>query len=204
MRRVFLFLFRSLWEYGAAWVCGRLLGEEEGEGGRGVLFISGVLALPGCPSCACRSSVLFANVCAGFICCCYEDCWGWRFLGFLGALWSLVHMGGAGVTSFTLISTGLGLRRCAYRWTRPLGGGRWGHYLRDPRGVHWYALKCASCFQVFGSDSVMVMLFMQALAGQPSLHGYYACMVCWIEEAPRGNCRQILCDTSCSPIGVFC
>ena len=35
---------------------------------------------------------------------------------------------------FLLMSTGLGLRRCAYRWTRPLGGGRWGHYLRDPRG----------------------------------------------------------------------
>ena len=28
--------------------------------------------------------MLFANVCAGFICCCYEGCWVWRFLGHSG------------------------------------------------------------------------------------------------------------------------
>ena len=32
-----------------------------------------------------RSSVLFANVRAGFICCCYEGCGVRRFLGILGA-----------------------------------------------------------------------------------------------------------------------
>ena len=29
--------------------------------------------------------------------------------------------------TFPLMSTRLGLRRCAYHWTRPLGGGRWRH-----------------------------------------------------------------------------
>ena len=32
---------------------------------------------------------------------------------------------------FPLIFTGLGFRRCAYHWTRPLGGGWWEHSLRD-------------------------------------------------------------------------
>ena len=47
------------------------------------------------------------------------------------------------------------------------------------------------------------MLYMLALVGQPSLHGYYACMVCWVMEAPWINCRHILCRTSFSLIGVF-
>ena len=33
-------------------------------------------------------------------------------------------------------------------------------------------------------------LYMLASAGQPSLHGYDACMVYWIKEAPRRICRQ--------------
>ena len=37
-------------------------------------------------------------------------------------------------------------RRCAHRWTRPLGGGRWGHYFRGLLGVHWLVLNNASHF----------------------------------------------------------
>ena len=109
--------------------------------------------------------MLLTDVCAGFICWCYGRCWEWYILGTLGAPWSLVHLGGAGFAGFSLMYTGLGLRRCAYRWTRPLGGGRWEHYLRGHRGVHWCAEKCASCFQVVGSDSIVEMLCMPALAG---------------------------------------
>ena len=42
---------------------------------------------------------------------------------------------------YTLMCTGLVLRRCAYRWTRPLGGGRWRYCLRGLLGVHWFPLK---------------------------------------------------------------
>ena len=70
------------------------------------------------------------------------------FLGFLVTPRSLLHMGTrTGVLALlvhTLMCTGLGLRRCAFRWTRPLGGGRWGHYLRDPQGAHWAAQKATS------------------------------------------------------------
>ena len=45
-------------------------------------------------SCSLRTgnSLLFANVCAGFICCCYGGCWGWCIFGTLGAPWTLVQM----------------------------------------------------------------------------------------------------------------
>ena len=44
---------------------------------------------------------------------------------------------------------------------------------------------------------------MLALAGRPSLHGDYACMVYWTQGAPRRNCRQKYGETSFSPFGVF-
>ena len=64
-----------------------------------------------------------------------------------------------------------------------MGGGRWGHFLRDPRRVHWFAQKCALFVQGHGSDSICVMPCMLASVGQPSLHGYDACMVYWIKGA---------------------
>ena len=90
-----------------------------------------------------------------------------------------------GVLVYLLMCTRLGLRRCAYRWTRPLGGGRWEHYLRDPRGVHWFAQKCALCILGNGSNSIYVVPYMQASAGQPSLHVNSACMVCLVKGTPR-------------------
>ena len=44
---------------------------------------------------------------------------------------------------------------------------------------------------------------MLALVGQPSLHGYYACMVYWNKGAPRRSCRQKQNKTSFSPFLVF-
>ena len=44
---------------------------------------------------------------------------------------------------------------------------------------------------------------MLALVGQPSLHGYYACMVYWNKGAPRRNCRQKQNKTSFSPFWIF-
>ena len=87
----------------------------------------------------------------------------------LRGLWFVVLFGHSGCSlefcvhgrySFLLENpscAGLGLRRCAYRWTCPLGGGRWEHYLRDPQGVRWFAQKCASRFQGNGSDSICVL-----------------------------------------------
>ena len=73
---------------------------------------------------------------------------------------------------FPLMSAGFGLRRCANRWIRPVGGGRWGHYLRDPRGVHWFAQKGASNDRGGGSNSIFQSCTWLALAGLPSLHDY--------------------------------
>ena len=44
---------------------------------------------------------------------------------------------------------------------------------------------------------------MLALAEQPSLHGYDACMVYWTKGALRRNCRQKQRETSFSPLWVF-
>ena len=44
---------------------------------------------------------------------------------------------------------------------------------------------------------------MLASAGQPSLHGYDACMVYWAKGALRRNCRLKQRETSFSPSWVF-
>ena len=52
-----------------------------------------------------------------------------------GVLWVLLEVlcvwGILVLLVFSLIFTGLGLRRCAFRWTRFLGGGRRGHFFRN-------------------------------------------------------------------------
>ena len=45
---------------------------------------------------------------------------------------------------------------------------------------------------------------MPALVGQPSLHGYYACMVYWNKEALRRNCRQKKIKPLFLLFGFFC
>ena len=143
------------------------------------------------PTCAQGSSAAVTDVGSGAF-------WAlWVLLGVL-CIWGVARFAG-----LSPMYTRLGFRRCAYRWTRPLGGGRWGHSLRDPWGVFWFAQKCARFIQGGGSDPISMVPYMIALAGQPSLHGYYACMVFWAKGAFWRNCRQILRKTSFSRFWVF-
>ena len=84
------------------------------------------------PTCAQGSSVSvtgFVENC-GFCAFCF-----WLLLGAL-CLWEVLAW-----QVYPLMCTGLGSRRCAYCWTRPVGGGRWEHYNCDPQGVCWAAQK---------------------------------------------------------------
>ena len=114
--------------------------------------------------------------------------WGeWHFFWHTGgSLGSCVFGEVLALLVFPLMYTGLGLRRCAYRWTRPSGGGRLGHYLRDSRGVGRYAQKRA----ILGMMCGILILYMLALVGLPSLHGYYPCMVLRVNGAFWRSCRQ--------------
>ena len=80
----------------------------------------------------------------------------WRILALLGSL----------------SCTRLGLLWCSSSWTRPLGGGRLGHYLCNLWGeylkVHKIAYEYLGIYVVFW----MWEPYMLASAGQPSLHGY--------------------------------
>ena len=87
------------------------------------------------------------------------------FLGMLGAPWSLVSMGVLALLDFHLMYAGLGLWRCAYRWTRPLGGGRRGHYLRESQRVLWYAQKRAIWEMICGRDSFVLDVIYASLSG---------------------------------------
>ena len=119
--------------------------------------------------------------------CCLPTCVQGSSAAVTGGLLGMVHFGHSGCflescaygrccccKFSSLMSTRLGLRRCAYRWTRPVGGGRWWHYLRDPGGVHWFAQKCAIDDHGNGGNSIFSMLHVLALAGPTSLHGNYA------------------------------
>ena len=61
-------------------------------------------------------------------------------------------------------------------------------------GLH----KNAPVFLGGGSDPICMVPYMLALAGQPSLYGYYACMVFWVKGAFWRNCMHFLCKTSFS------
>ena len=63
----------------------------------------------------------------------------WLLLGTLCILGVLVFV------VYPLVCTKFGFQRCALYWTRPVGGGRWGHYLCYPWGVCWEAQKTTSC-----------------------------------------------------------
>ena len=126
--------------------------------------------------------------------------------GVFGAFWFLLGVlciWGVLVFLGSLLCTRLGLLRCASCWIRPLGGGRSGHYLcnlwREYFKVHKTAdkyLGICICFMIREPH-------MLASVGQPSLHGYYACMVYWTKGALRRNCRLKQRETSFSPYWVF-
>ena len=93
--------------------------------------------------------------------------------------------------------------------SRPLGVDQLGHYLLDhweeSMGVHntiflFLFGKGVYFYRGYFLDWKPYVL---ALVGQPSLHGYYACMVFWDKGALRRNCRPKKSKTSFSPSWVF-
>ena len=104
------------------------------------------------------------------------------FWAFMFRFVALCILGVLALLVYTQLCTGLGSRWCASCWTRPLGEGRWEHYLRDfwresmaahNTAAHFYSF----CFFRSGDVFRYGKPYMLALAGQPSLHGYDACMV---------------------------
>ena len=114
-----------------------------------------------------------------------------------------MHLGGLALLVIPLVCTKLGFQRCASYWTRPVGGGRWGHYLCYPWGVCWAAQKTANQMWYGFCGFYVFKLYMLALVGRPSLHSYDACMVYQGQGASRRNCRQKYGETSFSPKKVF-
>ena len=97
-----------------------------------------------------------------------------------------------------LLCTRLGLLRCASCWTRPVGGGLWGHYLCYPWVVCWAAQKTACQKYVWISTFHGFKPEMPALVGPPSLHSFDAFLVYWVQGASRRDCRQQQSETSFS------
>ena len=83
---------------------------------------------------------------------------------------------------------------CLFFGSRPLGVDLLGYYLLD----HWEeSLAVHNTAKNFGDGLYFCWghflgwkPYMLALVGQPSLHGYYACMVFWDKGALWRNCRQ--------------
>ena len=73
---------------------------------------------------------------------------------------------------YTVMCSGIGLRKGAYCWTRPSGGGWWEHYLRGLLRVLWFAQK--KPLSIFGtlSHANGMMPHMLALVERPSLRGW--------------------------------
>ena len=111
----------------------------------------------------------------------------WRGLVFLGSL----------------LCTRLGLLRCASCWTRPLGGGRWEHYLCNLWEEYFKVHKTAYKYLGIYVGFMIREPHMLVSVGQHSLHGYYACMVYWTKGALQRNCRLKQRGTSFSPLLVF-
>ena len=123
----------------------------------------------------------------------------WAFWFLLGVLcvWRVLVLRGS------LLCTRLGLLRCASCWTRPLSGGLWGHYLCNLSGENLKVHKTASKYLGIHVDFSMWEPYMLVSAGQPSLHGYDACVVYWTKGALRRTCRQKHSKTSFSPFFSF-
>ena len=121
----------------------------------------------------------------------------WLLLGTLCILGVLVFV------VYPLVCTKFGFQRCALYWTRPVGGGRWEHYLCYPWEVCWEAQKTTSCIHCGILGFLFFKLYMLALVGRPSLRSHDACTVYQVKGASRRNCRQINGKTSFSPRNVF-
>ena len=106
------------------------------------------------------------------------------FLAF-GFLLCVLCIWGVPVFLASLLCTRLGLLRCASCWTRPLGGGRWGHYLCNLWEEHLKVHKTPHKYFEDFLGNYIWKLYMPALVGRPSLHGYDACMVYSVKGALR-------------------
>ena len=96
---------------------------------------------------------------------------------------------------------------CLFFGSRPLGVDWLGHYLLD----HWEeSMAVHNTTFIFGNwvcygedISFGWKPYMLAFVGQPSLRGYYACMIFCDKGALRRNCKLKKCETSISPYWVF-
>ena len=150
--------------------------------------------------------MLFAKVCEGFIRSFNVEFWERRFFGLFGfssvsCVWEVL------VLLVSLLRTRLGLLRCASCWTRPLGGRRWVHYLRNHWRERLAAHKTAYKYFCICLGFMIWKPFLLASAGQPSLHGFYACMVYWTQGGHRSTefqstifCKMITVLTRYRPI----
>ena len=132
--------------------------------------------------------------------------WGMLLVAFFWVFWFLLGVLCIWRVQALLVSlfcTRLGLLRCASCWTRPLGGGRWRHYLCNLWGEYLKNHKTACMYSWMQWKFGMWKPYMLALVGRPSLHGDYAWMVYWDKGALRRNCRQKQYKTSFSPYWVF-
>ena len=148
------------------------------------------------------SRVLLANVCAGSIRPCYGVGGERRVLGILGAPCDSVCME---VLAFAGLYPHVHrIRGDTHPFWAEVGGGIFCVTPSEFTGLH---KKCALFVQGHGSDSICVMPCMLASVGQPSLHGYDACMVYGITGELRGNCqlnlRTVPPETNSNDFGVF-
>ena len=87
--------------------------------------------------------MLFADVCAGFIRCCYGACGERRCLEILGAPGVPCAYGGVlALLVYPFMPTGSATQARLSQDT-PSGPRSVGHYLRSFLGVHWFPVECA-------------------------------------------------------------
>ena len=129
----------------------------------------------------------------------------WAFMFLFSALCLL---GVFALLDYTQLCTRLGSLWCASCWARPLGVLQWDHYLCDLWRANMAAHNTATRFSpvtffnfrdFFGFEKPCL----QALVGQPSLHGYDAFIVYWVQRALRRHRRQKYGKTSFFSLLVF-
>ena len=133
-------------------------------------------------SCALRSGVFSANVCAGFIRCCYGDCGEWWVGEDSGCSLDPVHMGGAGLAGFNPSC----VQGSGYAGVPIAGHAHWAAVGGGSRS----SLVCTKVRPSFwgnGCGFIGVMPKMLALVGLPGLHGYNAFLAFWFSGEHCGE-----------------
>ena len=107
---------------------------------------------------------------------------------FLVSSWCLVHMGSPSFAGLPAVQD------LGYSGVPPAGHALWAEvgggitFVTSGENTQKSIMLPVCILGVLG-DFVWKP-YMLVLVGQPSLHGYYACMVYWKKEALRRNCRQ--------------